>query len=83
MHSLGAVLLGLINICIVVAILILIGYVIILIFTWLNFPIPATIQKIYMVIVALIALYMVVQLLLGVAPGFKIIGANGFFLGYG
>lgn len=83
MHSLGAVLLGLINICIVVAILILIGYIVVWLFTWLGFTIPPQVQKIYMVIVALIALYMIVQLLLGVAPGFKIIGSNSFFLGYG
>lgn len=82
MHSLGGILLGLINIAIVVAVLILIGYVILLIFSWLNFPIPAPIQKIYMVIVVLIALYMIVQLLLGV-PGLRIIGSNSFALGYG
>lgn len=73
MGSLGAVLLGLINIAIVVAILVLIGYIVVWIFSWLNFAIPATVQKIYMIIVALIALYMIVQLLLGVAPRFSLI----------
>lgn len=83
MHSLGAVLLGLINICIVVAILILIGYIVVWLFTWLGFSIPVQVQRIYMVIVALIALYMIVQLLLGVAPGFKIIGYSASVIGYG
>lgn len=39
----------------------------------IGFPIPATAQKIYMVIVALIALYMIVALLLGI-PSVRIIG---------
>jgi hypothetical protein len=74
--SLAGVLLGLINICIVVAILVLIGYVAIWLLGLLGFPIPATVQKIFMVIVALIALYMIVALLLGI-PSVRIIGAAG------
>jgi len=74
--SLAGVLLGLINICIVVAILVLIGYVAMWLLGLLGFPIPATVQKIYMVIVALIALYMFVALLLGI-PSVRIIGAAG------
>jgi len=74
--SLAGVLLGLINICIVVAILILIGYVAMWLLGLLGFPIPAPVQKIYMVIVALIALYMIVALLLGI-PSVRIIGAAG------
>jgi hypothetical protein len=42
----------------------------------LGFPIPAPVQKIYMVIVALIALYMIVALLLGIGPPFRIIGGS-------
>jgi len=72
--SLAGVLLGLINICIVVAILVLIGYVAMWLLGLLGFPIPATVQKIYMVIVALIALYLIVALLLGI-PSIRIIGA--------
>ena len=72
--SLTGVLLGLINIAIVVAILILIGYVAMWLLGLLGFPIPAPVQKIYMVIVALIALYMIVALLLGI-PSVRIIGA--------
>ena len=65
--SLAGVLLGLINICIVVAILILIGYVAMWLLGLLGFPIPAPVQKIFMVIVAL---------LLGI-PSVRIIGAAG------
>ena len=71
--SLTGVLLGLINIAIVVAVLVLIGYIILWIMGMLGFPVPATVQKIYMLIVALIALYMIVALLLGI-PSVRIIG---------
>ena len=64
--SITGILLGLINIAIVVAILILIGYIAVWLLGALGFAIPDTVQKIFMVIVALIALYMIVSLLLGV-----------------
>jgi hypothetical protein len=70
--SLTGILLGLINICIVVAILVLVGYVILWILGLIGFPVPAMVQKLYMVIVALIALYMIVALLLGI-PTVRII----------
>jgi bacteriorhodopsin len=73
--SLTGLLLGLINICIVVAVLVLIGYVIVWILGIIGFAVPAQVQKIYMVIVALIALYMIVALLLGI-PSFKIISGG-------
>jgi D-ribose pyranose/furanose isomerase RbsD len=63
--ALSALLLGVINIAIVVAILVLIGYIIVWVMGLLGFPIPAMVQKIFMAIVALIALYMFVALLLG------------------
>lgn len=65
---LSAILLGLINIFIYVAILILIGLVIMWFAGWMGFPIPENIRRVYMVIVALIALYMIVALLFGL-PG--------------
>ncbi len=71
--SLTGVLLGLINVAIVVAILVLIGAVILWICNWLGLIIPATVQKVYLIIVALIALYMIVSLLLGVAPPMAVI----------
>ena len=68
--SLAGALLGLINIAIYVAILVLIGLVVVWFASWMGFAIPENIQRIYMVIVALIALYLIVALLLGLpVPG--------------
>ncbi len=74
--SISGLLLGLINIAIVVAILVLVGYIAVWLLGIVGFAIPANVQKIYMVIVALIALYMIVALLLGVGPHFRIIGES-------
>ena len=63
--NLSGVLLGIINIAITIGVLVLIGLVIVWFMSWLGFPVPANIQKVFMVIVALIALYMLVSLLLG------------------
>jgi hypothetical protein len=71
--SLSAILLGIINIAIVVAILVLIGLVIVWFMSWLGFPIPDNIQKVYMVIVALIALYMLVAILFSLPVPFTIV----------
>jgi MFS superfamily sulfate permease-like transporter len=68
--SLTGVVLGLINIAIYVAILVLIGLIIVWFASWLSFAIPENIQRVYMVIVALIALYLIIALLLGLpVPG--------------
>jgi hypothetical protein len=75
--SLGGLLLGLLNLAFVIAILVLIGYIILWLMNMLGFPIPGQVQKIYMVIVALIALYMIVALLLGVGPHFRIFSSTG------
>lgn len=64
--SLTGLLLGLINVAIVVAVLILIGYIILWLMGLLGFPIPVMVQKIYLAIVALIALYLIVALLIGI-----------------
>lgn len=64
--SLGGIILGLINVAIVVVILLLVGAVILWFLGWLNFPVPAMVQKLYIGVVALIALYMVVALLFGI-----------------
>jgi hypothetical protein len=74
MGTLGAILLGIINIAIVIAILVLIGLVIVWFMGYLGFPIPAQVQKVFMIIVALIALYMLVALLLGLPLPFRVIG---------
>jgi hypothetical protein len=70
--SLTGVVLGIINIAIVVAVLLLIGAIIMWFCSWMSIAIPANVQKIYMAIVALIALYMLVALLLGI-PTLRII----------
>ena len=70
---LSGLLLGLINIAIVVAVLVLLGYIVLWIMGKLEFPVPDNVQKIYMVIVALIALYMLAALILGI-PSFRIVG---------
>ena len=73
--SLGAILLGLINIAIVVVVLLLIGACILWFLSWLSFPVPDMVQKLYIAVVALIALYMLVALLLGI-PTVRIIGGH-------
>lgn len=63
--SISGILLGLINIAIVVVLLVLVGAVALWIMGWLGFAIPGNIQKLYMALVALIALYLIVALLFG------------------
>ena len=66
----GGIVLGIINIAIYIAVLVLIGLIILWFMDWLGFAIPQKVQQVYMVIVALIALYMLVALLLGMPlPG--------------
>ena len=68
--SLSGVLLGLINIAIEIAILVLIGLIVVWFASWLGFAIPENIQRVYMVIVALIALYLIIALVFGLpVPG--------------
>jgi hypothetical protein len=71
---LSAILLGVINIVIVVAVLLLVGAIIQWIVGIIGFPIPEIVVKLFLVIVALIALYMLVGLLFGVVPVPHIIG---------
>ena len=63
--SLGGLLLGVINIAIVVAVLVLIGAIIVMVAAWFQWPIDWNVQRLYLLVVALIALYMVAALLLG------------------
>ncbi len=68
--SLSGTILGLINIAIYVALLVLIGLVIAWFASFMGFAIPENVARAYMVIVFLIALYMIVALLLGLpVPG--------------
>jgi len=70
--SLAAILLGIINIAIVVAILLLVGAIILWFCNWFDLAVPANVQKGYLAVVALIGLYMLVALLLGI-PTIRII----------
>jgi len=75
--SLSGILLGVLNIIIVVAILLLVGALI----QWAlsaiaNVAIPANIVKLYLVIVAVIAIYLLVALLLGM-PSVRFLGFRG------
>jgi len=73
--SIGGLLLGIINILIVVVVLVLVGVIIQWVLTALGWPIPQMVVKLYLAIVALIALYLFVALLLG-TPGIRIIGGH-------
>lgn len=75
--SLAAILLGLINIAIVVAILLLVGAIVLWFCSWMGLAVPANVQKGYCIIVALIGLYMLVALLLGI-PTVRVIGFPGY-----
>jgi hypothetical protein len=75
--TLTGVLLGVINIAIVMAILLLLGAIIVWICSaMLSTVIPTNVQRGYMAVVALIGLYMLVALLLGI-PTIHIIASAG------
>lgn len=61
----GGLLLGLLNIAIVVAVLVLVGAIIVMVANWFQWPIDWNVQRLYLLVVALIALYMIVALLFG------------------
>jgi len=63
--TLVGILLGLINIAIVIAILLFIGAIIAWFCNYMTITVPAEVRKGYIVIVALIGLYMLVALLVG------------------
>jgi hypothetical protein len=71
--SIGGVLLGVINVAIVVAILLLVGAIIVMFAKWASFAIDWNVQRLYLLVVLLIALYMIAALLLGL-PSVRIIG---------
>lgn len=70
--SLSGLLLGIINIAIVVAVLLLIGAIIEWFLTWMNIAVSAMVRKLYIAVVALIALYMLAALALGI-PTLRIV----------
>lgn len=63
--SIGAVLLGLVNIAIVVVLLLIVGVVAVWICSMLNVALPGQLRQLYLVLVALIALYMIIALIFG------------------
>lgn len=71
--TIAGLILGVINIAIVVAVLVLVGYIFVWILGLIGFPIPPMVQKLYLIIVALIALYMFAALLLGLPIPFRVI----------
>ena len=74
MISIGGLLLGLINIAIVVVILMLVGAIVVWFLQWIfQVAVPWNVQRLYIGVVALIALYMLVALLLGF-PTMHLIG---------
>jgi hypothetical protein len=64
--TLSAILLGIINIAIVVAILLLVGAIILWFCSWMSLAVPENVKRGYIIVVALIGLYMLVALLLGI-----------------
>jgi hypothetical protein len=66
MVSVGGILLGVINIAIVVVVLLLVGVLVWWVFTsLLHINLPGEVRTLYLALVALVALYMIVALLLG------------------
>jgi hypothetical protein len=76
MISVGGLLLGVINIVIVVVILLLVGAAIMWFLQLMGWPVPWNVQRLYMAFVALVALYLLVALLLGM-PAVHVIGRLG------
>jgi hypothetical protein len=75
--TLSGLLLGLLNIVIVIVILVLIGAIIQWVMSTLGWPVPANVQKLFLAVVALIALAMLVALLLGAMPPWRIVQHGG------
>jgi hypothetical protein len=71
--SLSGLVLGIINIAIVAAVLVLVGAVIVMFAKWFSYSIDWNVQKLYLLVVLLIVLYLIVALLFGL-PAIRIIG---------
>jgi len=82
--SIGGILLGIINIGIVVALLLLVGVIALWIMGLLGMALPDEVRKLYIAIVALIALYLIVALLFGL-PGIRVLPMSrvGLPIGFG
>lgn len=71
--TLSGIVLGVINIAIVIAILLLVGAIILWFLSWMSMSVPGNVQKGYLAVVALIGLYMLVALLFGI-PTLRVVG---------
>jgi hypothetical protein len=71
--ALSGIVLGLINIAIVIVVLLLIGALAKWVLGALGWPPPLEVQKLFIAVVALVALYMIVALLFGL-PTVHIVG---------
>jgi hypothetical protein len=71
--SLTGLLLGIINAAIVAAILVLVGAIIVMVAKWFSYAIDWNVQRLYLLVVLLIVLYMIVAMLLGL-PTWRIVG---------
>jgi len=70
--SIGGILLGLINIGIVVIVLMLVGVIALWVFSLIGVALPGEVRTLYIALVALVALYLIVALLLGL-PSIRIL----------
>jgi hypothetical protein len=70
--SLSGLILGLINIAILAAIMVLVGAIIVMVAKWFGYSIDWNVQKLYLLVVLLIVLYHIVALLFGL-PMFRIV----------
>ena len=77
---LSGLLLGVINILIVVGVLMLVGAIVLWFCSWMGLAVPPNVQKGYIVVVALIGLYMLVALLLGI-PTLRLISHAALLAG--
>lgn len=73
--SLAGVMLGLINIAIVVAILLLIGAIAVWLAGYMEMAVPTQVRRGYIAVVALIALYLLVAMVLGI-PSIRLISVS-------
>ena len=73
--SLTGFLLGIINAAIVAAIFVLIGAIIVMVAKWFSYSIDWNVQRLYLLVVLLIVLYMIVAMLLGL-PTWRIVHAD-------
>ena len=71
--SLSGIVLGIINVAIVAAVLVLVGAVIFMFAKWMDFAIDWNVQRLYLLVVLLIVLYLIVALLFGL-PSVRVIG---------